>query len=338
VIGDTSIPDAECRRPINRHTERVRALGTEVTVREAEVLALVGQHLTNAEIADALFISVRTVESHVAALLRKLNVPDRRSLARAAAVEPAPPRGTLPAPATPFLGRAVERAELTQALADHRLVTAIGPGGIGKTRLAISVAGDVAAQRRDGVWFVDPVRVADPAAVVATVAEVIGVPEQLAPSAEAALVASLARRDGLLVLDNCEHLLDGVRECVDLLANGCPELTVLATSRRRLMLPYERVYSVPGLSVSDDAGGDAVALFAARAIAATGEANPPDPTRVAALCRELDGIALAIELAASRYATLGLDGLEAGLQDRLRFLTVGSPIGARHRSLRETIA
>src|SRR5262245_18252621 len=110
--------DSRCagRRPGNRHTERVRTLGTEITAREAEVLALVGEHLTNAEIAEARVISVRTVESHVAALLRKLNVPDRRSLARSATVDQGPPRGTLPAPATPFLGRAAERAELTQAL------------------------------------------------------------------------------------------------------------------------------------------------------------------------------------------------------------------------------
>ena len=311
-------------------------LGTEVTAREAEVLALVGQHLTNAQIAEALFISVRTVESHVAALIRKLNVPDRRSLARHAAADRGPRRATLPMLATPFLGRAVECAELTQALAGQRLVTAVGPGGIGKTRLAIRVAADVAAQRPDGVWFIDLVRVADPAAVITTVAEVVGVPEQLALSREAALVASLARRDGLLVLDNCEHLLDGVRECVDLIVNGCPALTVLATSRTRLMLAYERIYPVPGLSVTDD--GDAVTLFAARVAAVTGEATEPDPARVAALCQALDGIPLAIELAASRYATLGLDGLEAGLHDRLRFFTVGSPTAARHRSLRDTLA
>ena len=86
-------------------------------------------------------------------------------------------------------------------------------------------------------------------------------------------MASLARRDGLLLLDNCEHLLDGVRECVDLVVAGCPGVTVLATSRTRLMLPYERVYPVPGLSVTEDDGGDAVALFAARAVEATGEAT-----------------------------------------------------------------
>lgn len=112
-------------------------------------------------------------------------------------------------PVTPFLGRAVECAELTRAPAGQRLVTAVGPGGIGKTRLAISAAGDVAAGRRDGAWFVDLVRVTEPVAVIRPAAEVVGVPEQLALSQEAAVVASLARRDAPLVLDNCEHLLDG---------------------------------------------------------------------------------------------------------------------------------
>jgi predicted ATPase/DNA-binding CsgD family transcriptional regulator len=311
---------------------------TTVTTRESEVLALLGQHLTNAQIAAALFISVRTVESHVAALLHKYQVPDRRSLARlAAAAGGAPARGGLPVPVTAFLGRVAERAELSDALAAHRLVTAVGPGGVGKTRLAICVATDLAGERRDGVWFVDLVRVTDPTAVVAAVCEAVGVPERLAASPETALVASLARRAGLLVLDNCEHLLDGVRECVDLIVRGCPGVTVLATSRARLMLAYERVYLVPGLSVTDDDDGDAVALFAARAVGATGDATPLDKHRAAALCRRLDGMALAIELAASRYPTLGLDGLEAGLHERLRFLTMGSHAGDRHRSLRDTI-
>jgi predicted ATPase/DNA-binding CsgD family transcriptional regulator len=321
---------------MNRVTTASPGEGAEVTAREAEILALIGRHLTNAQIAEALFISVRTVESHVAALLRKYQLTDRRSLARHAATRSAPARGGLPVPATAFLGRVAERAELSDALAGHRLVTAVGPGGVGKTRLAISVVADLAEQRRDGSWFVDLVRVTEPAAVIAAVCEAVGVPEGLVASPEAALVASLARRDGLLVLDNCEHLLDGVRECVELIVSGCPGVTVLATSRARLMLAYERVYLVPGLSVTED-GGDAVALFAARAVGATGVATPPDKHRMAALCRGLDGMALAIELAASRYPTLGLDGLEAGLHERLRFLTVGGRAADRHRSLRDTI-
>jgi DNA-binding CsgD family transcriptional regulator len=190
----------------DRHTGRVGRLGSAVTARESEVLALLGQQLTNAQIAEALVVSVRTVESHVAALLRKYQVSDRRSLARLVAAGHrglgAPAGGGLPVPVTAFLGRVAERAELSAALAGHRLVTAVGPGGVGKTRLAISVAAELAEQRRDGAWFVDLVRVTAPAAVVAAVAEAVGVPERLVAWPEAVLVASLARRDGLLVLDN----------------------------------------------------------------------------------------------------------------------------------------
>jgi predicted ATPase/DNA-binding CsgD family transcriptional regulator len=314
--------------------------GAEVTAREAEILALIARHLTNAQIADALFISTRTVESHVSAMLRKLQLPDRRSLARHAEAMPgllvkSGGRG-LPVPVTPFIGRTGERAALTAALAEHRLVTATGPGGIGKTRLALSVAAEVAPARREGVWFVDLIHVTDPAMVTAAVAETVGVPEQRTTSADRGLVASLAASDTLLVIDNCEHVLGGVRACIERIIAGCPEVTVLTTSRARLLLPYERVYVVPGLSVIGG-GGDAVDLFAARVAAATGDPTPPDPVRVAALCRALDGMALAIELAAARFAALGLDGLESGLDQRLRLLTAGPRAADRHGSLRAAI-
>ncbi|WP_433385458.1 ATP-binding protein [Actinoplanes sp. CA-142083] len=312
----------------------------EITAREAEILALIARHLTNAQIAEALLISARTVESHVSAMLRKLQLPDRRSLARQAATMPgllvrSGHRG-LPLPVTPFIGRAGERAALTSALAGHRLVTATGPGGIGKTRLALSVATALAPARREGVWFLDLVHVTDPAMVTAAVAEAVGVPEQQTTSLDRALVAVLADSDALLVLDNCEHVLDGVRACVERVVAACPEITVLATSRTRLLLPYERVYVVPGLSVAGG-GGDAVDLFTARVAAATGDAAPGDGERIAALCRALDGMALAIELAAARFPALGLDGLESGLGERLRVLTTGTRGNDRHRSLRDAI-
>ena len=301
-----------------------------VTAREAEVLALVGRHMTNTQIAAELVISVRTVEAHVAALLRKTQLPDRRALAEHA-VSLRPGGGGLPVPVTSFVGRADERAALTRALAEHRLVTAIGAGGIGKSRLAIRVATDLAGGRRDGAWFVDLVRTADPAGVVGAVAEAVGASQQWASTPEAAVVAALARRDGILVLDNCEHLLDGVRDCVELIVTGCPDITVLATSRIRLLVPYEGLYAVPGLAVADG-----VELFGARVGEATGEVVT-ETGRVAALCQALDGMALGIELAASRYPALGLDGLEAGLHEPLRIFTVGSHTAGRHHSLRDTI-
>jgi len=307
--------------------------GTEVTPRETEVLALIAQHLTNAQIAEALVISQRTVESHVSAMLRKLGLPDRRSLARHAeamsGLRVRSGRRRLPVAVTPFIGRGAERAALAAALTEQRLVTATGPGGVGKTRLALSVAADLAPARRDGAWFVDLVHVTDVDAVSAVIAEIMGVPEQQTTSVDSALVASLADSDALLVLDNCEHVLDGVRICVGRIIAGCPGVTVLATSRTRLLVPYERVYVVPGLSVAVD-GGDAIDLFAARVAAATGDAAAPDTTRVAALCLALEGIALAIELAAARFPVLGLDGLESGLDQRLRFLTAGSRGADRH--------
>ncbi|MFI5894064.1 ATP-binding protein [Actinoplanes sp. NPDC051513] len=314
--------------------------GAELTAREAEILVLIARHLTNVQIAGALFISARTVEGHVSAMLRKLHLSDRRSLARHAGAMPgllvkSGHRG-LPLPVTPLIGRTGERAALTAALTDHRLVTATGPGGIGKTRLALSVAGEVSPARREGVWFVDLVHVTDPAMVTAVVAETVGVPEQRTMSIDRALVAVLADSDALLVLDNCEHVLDGVRACVERIITACPEITVLATSRTRLLLPYERVYVVPGLSVVAG-GGDAVDLFTARVAAVTGDAAPMDAGRVAALCRALDGMALAIELAAARFPALGLDGLESGLGQRLRFLTANTRGADRHGSLRDAI-
>ncbi|GIJ62312.1 ATP-binding protein [Virgisporangium aurantiacum] len=315
---------------------RADAAGVDLTARETEVLALIAHHLTNAQIAENLFISQRTVETHVSAMLRKLGLPDRRSLARHAEAAPGRSgrsgRDRLPVAVTPFVGRAAERASLAAALAEQRLVTATGPGGVGKTRLALSVAGDLAPGRRDGAWFVDLVHVADPAQVTAAVAEAVGVPEQRTMSVDRALVASLADRDALLVLDNCEHVLDGVRSCVGRIVAGCPGVTVLATSRSRLLVPYERVFVVPGLSA-----GDAVELFTARVAAVTGDEAPPDAVRVAALCRALDGMALAIELAAARFPVLGLDGLAAGLDHRLRFLAAGGRAADRHASLRSAI-
>ena len=215
------------------------AKAMEVTTREADVLALIARHLTNAQIADVLFISTRTVETHVSALLRKLQVRDRRSLARIVEARPgllvkSGGRGR-PVPATPFIGRTVERAALAGVLAEHRLVTATGPGGIGKTRLALSVAAEAAAARRDGGWFVDLVHVTDPAMVTTAVADTVGVPEQRTMSLDLALVATLADRDAILVIDNCEHVLDGVRTCIGRIIAGCPEITVLATSRTRLL-------------------------------------------------------------------------------------------------------
>jgi DNA-binding CsgD family transcriptional regulator len=317
---------------------------TGVSAREAEALSGVAKHLTNAEIAERLFISVRTVESHVSSLLRKLGVADRRALAGfAAAVTdgavPSRPRRTaapLPAPLTPFVGRAAERAELAAALARHRLVTAVGPGGFGKTRLALAVAAEQAGRFAGGVWYADLVPVADGAMVAAALAAALGLGEHPGRSAEETLLAWFGDREALLVLDNCEHLVEAVVVLAERVLAACPGVTVLATSRARLLVPHERVFSVPGMTVSGD-GGDAVELFLERAATAGGLAGTADRHRVARISRGLDGVALAIELAAARLPVLGLDGLEAGLDDRLGLLTGGRRLDDRHRSLRSAL-
>lgn len=307
----------------------------EISDREAEVLALLGERLSNAEIGARLFISVRTVESHVSSLLRKLAVPDRRALAqRASELGRADrPRPSLPTPLTSFVGRVRERADLAGMVTAHRQVTAVGPGGVGKTRLALAVVGEVAGAYSDGTWFVDLVPISDPGMVAAAVAAALGLGEQPGRGLDEWVVAALADRHALLVLDNCEHVRDGVAPFVERLLAACPRLTVLATSRARLLVPFERVYQVPSLSLASDA----VALFTDRA-AAVGQ--PPDPAlhdHIASFCERLDGMALAIELAAARWPTLGLDGLTSGLADPLRMLAGGSRADDRHRSVRAAL-
>ncbi|WP_346114396.1 ATP-binding protein, partial [Nonomuraea maheshkhaliensis] len=365
----------------------------EISPREAEVLELVGAHLSNAEIAARLCISVRTVESHVSSLLRKLEAPDRRALAQRAPEPPGSgpsrPAPGLPAPLTSFVGRVNERARLTELIRTHRQVTAVGPGGVGKTRLALAVAADAAGDHPDGVWFVDLVPVADPGMIATAVAGALGLGEQPGRDLTESVLAALGDRHALLILDNCEQVVDGVALFLERLLAACPRVTVLATSRARLMVPFERVYPVPRLSLSTDGGSDAVALFLERAAAAghplnltpapnhgtdlepgrtptpgTAALTPapgtdPEPARtldpriddpvpdsvpgaslrerISVICERLDGMALAIELAAARYPTLGLDGITAALSHPLRMLTGGSRADERHRSMRAAL-
>ena len=234
-----------------------------VSEREAEVLGLVGEHLTNAEVAARLFISVRTVESHVSSLLRKLGVGDRRELAQlagevgevgdggaATGCGGAGP-GASGDPGAAHVVRGPGRRsgrELAEAARRHRLVTALGPGGVGKTRIALALAAEIADRYAAGAWYVDLVPVTDPAMVGAAVAAVVGAGDQRHRSATEAVCARLRSATALVVLDNCEHLVDGVVDLVEPLLSSCPGVTVLATSRTRLMVPYERVFAVPGLS------------------------------------------------------------------------------------------
>jgi predicted ATPase/DNA-binding CsgD family transcriptional regulator len=315
--------------------------------REVEVLGALGEHLSNAQIASRLHVSVRTVETHVSSLLRKLGVADRRALAALAPGLVTPETSSaagvvrgLPATWTPFIGRTREQAELVESLEGSRLVTLLGPGGVGKTRLAGEVARQLGPTLPFGAAFVELVSTR-PGFFVQTVASVLGVSERPGQTLRDAVFARLRPGQSLLVLDNCEHLVDDAAEFLTTLLGETTGLRVLTTSRARIGVPSERVVPLSGLSLiapSTDgaAGSEAVALFfdRARTLDATFDA---DPAVVGELCAQLDGMPLAIELATARSAALGIAGLRAGLTDRLRLLSGGRGGDERHRSLRAVL-
>jgi predicted ATPase/DNA-binding CsgD family transcriptional regulator len=307
-------------------------LGT-ISAREREVLqALAADRATNAEVAARLFISVRTVESHVASLLRKSGVHDRRALLRLAPDLLSAPGsgGTSGLPLTSFIGRERERALVVAALATGRLVTIVGGGGSGKTRLAHDVLDEVAARYPDPPVDVDLVPVADATRVPSAVAQRLGLAER--GSAEAVLAARFRSRRGLVLLDSCEHLGGALTGVLERLLASCPGLSVLTTSRTRSAVPFETVVRLGGLALDM-----AVELFAQRAASAGATLDADDRRQAEAVCRVLEGLPLAIELAAAQVPAIGLDGVEAALTDPLTLLAGGSRAVARHGSVRATL-
>ncbi|MEI8412428.1 MULTISPECIES: ATP-binding protein [unclassified Kribbella] len=304
---------------------------TEVSAREAEVLAALAGGRSNAQIARQLHISVRTVESHISSLLRKYGVADRRELAGLAELSNTDHRGftTLASPGTTFVGREHEQTELLAALGSNRLVSLLGPGGVGKTRLALRVAAEVGGNYPYGGAFVDlvPVR---PGFVVAAVAEALGVREQPPQTLIDALLERLQRGRALLVLDNCEHLVEEVGDLVARILTQAPETAVLVTSRERIGVAGERPVQLGPLAL----GSEAEQLFRDRAALVAPELDEQVTTQV---CAGLDGVPLAIELAAARAGSLGPDGLLAALDDRLRLLAGGRGPNERHHSLAQVI-
>jgi predicted ATPase/DNA-binding SARP family transcriptional activator len=268
------------------------------------------------------------------------------------------PRDNLPTALTPFVGRAAEQAEVQALLATSRLVTLTGPGGVGKTRLAVEVAAAVRDKFPDGVWFADLTAVSERAlvapAIAAGVGLLVGELAQAEGGVGAALAERLRSRRLLVVLDNCEQVVDSAAAAVHDLLRACPGLVVLATSREALAVTGEVVFSVPPLSLpagdpgpADDGGADsllrfdAVALFCARAQAAdrTFALSPANAEAVVRICRRLDGLPLALELAAARARVLGTAELARQLHDRFAALGEGPRTApARQQTLRAALA
>jgi len=253
----------------------------------------------------------------------------------------------LPSRVSAFIGREAELAEVRTLAGASRLVTLTGTGGAGKTRLALEAAAGLADRSRDGAWFADLAPLGDPDLAAVTVADVLGVRLEPGRPALEALTAAVGSRRLLLVLDNCEHLIGACAKLADALLRDCPGLALLATSREPLAVDGERVYRVPSLGVpAEDAdaaeirSSEAVRLLADRA-AAQGVALASDEqsARVAALiCRRLDGIPLAIELAAARLRTMTVAELAERLDQRFALLTGGPRADLpRQRTLRSMV-
>ncbi len=261
---------------------------------------------------------------------------------------PARRRGNLPAETTSFVGRRRELADLKRKLSSARLVSLVGPGGVGKTRLAIRAAAEVGRGFSDGTWLVELADVRDPALVGNAVMAAMDLRDQAAAAPNVLLAAYLEDKQLLLVVDNCEHLLEPAAQLLSELIRAAPGLRVIATSREPLTAPGEHVMPVPPLELPTAHAGrldevrhnEAVMLFLERAEAASGtfELTAENQAAVADLCRRLDGLPLAIELAAVRTRVLSVQQILERLADRFALLTGGGRAALpRHQTLETAI-
>jgi predicted ATPase/DNA-binding CsgD family transcriptional regulator/transcriptional regulator with XRE-family HTH domain len=307
-----------------------------------ETALLLAEALNLAESMRPVFVAVARGQAPAAGVL----VAMQRRAQEASWVAAGGMHG-FPAALTSFIGRGEPLLEVAGRLSDHRLVTVTGPGGAGKTRLAVQVARQVADRFADGAWLVELAQVVDSAQVAVVVAAALGVREQLGLSAVQALARALARQQVLLLLDNCEHVIDAAAAmCAELLA-ACDDVRVLATSREPLRVAGEARYRLASLDLPDPddpaeaTKAEAVALFADRAKDVDTHFTLDDQTApaVARLVTRLDGMPLAIELAAAQVEALGVTGLLSRLNERLALLAGADRLApSRQRSLTATVA
>jgi predicted ATPase len=250
-----------------------------------------------------------------------------------------PPAGNLRSQGTALIGRAAELAQLTDAVRQYRVVTLTGTGGVGKTALALAVAAELSTEFTEGVWVFELAAVTDPAAVPDAIASVLGVTQQPGTTLTESIAVALAGRIRLLVFDNCEHLLDATATVIEAILAHSSAARILATSREGLGIAEEQQRTVRSLDVGAGIESAAVTLFIERAAAqGFSISQAGDIATVVEICRRLDGIPLAIELAASRMASMTVDELRDRLDQRFRLL-VGSRRGSeRHQTLRHAVA
>src|SRR6201996_5064795 len=249
--------------------------------------------------------------------------------------------GNLRPATTSLIGRELEVPELQAAVKAHRLVTLTGVGGVGKTRLALEVAARLADDFPDGGWFFELAAVTDPAAIPDAGAALLGITQQPGKTVTESVASALEGRSRLLVFDNCEHVVDSVADLVEAILAASATVTILATGREGLGVSEEQLWRVPSLDVNSGTESAGVNLFVDRAHSVVSDfslAQPGEADAVVEICRRLDGIPLAIELAASRMAAMTAGEVRDRLDQRFRLL-VGSRRGLeRHQTLRHAVA
>jgi non-specific serine/threonine protein kinase len=376
------LASGECEIDLTRRELRVLGSAVPVGGRAFEVIEIlarsVGEIVTKDELMDRIWpgaiVSENTLYVHAMAVRKALGphrnlvkTESRRgyrllgdwTVRRHDATEPPfgaqrirvdgeSPSTNFPVPVTRLIGRKAAVARLRDLISAYRLVTLTGPGGIGKTSLALKAARGVVAEFADGGWSVELASLSDPDLVSTAVASTLKVPTQLTSVTPETVAHFIGDRQLLLILDNCEHLIEAVATLAGTLLEQCPRTTIIATSRETLRVQGEYIYRVPPLEVpapgQDDAehilNSSAVELFVTRSTASDGNCPPNrgDLSNIGAICRHLDGIPLAIEFAAARAGTLGAQSVLAHLNDRFTILTSGRRTALpRHRTLRAVL-
>ncbi|MDQ6766967.1 MAG: LuxR C-terminal-related transcriptional regulator [Candidatus Eremiobacteraeota bacterium] len=358
-IASGGLSDTAAMSEANAAPATSSAPAIVLTKREQEVLELMAFGLSNKEIARRLSLGRRTVETHIDHVLSKLNAPTRtRAVVEAgragllgSAVSGASGSpidlhpNNLPIQLTTLLGREQDLIDAEHLLKSNRLLTLSGSGGVGKTRLGLGIGVDLLDQFPNGVWFCDFSPISESSLLPSVVAKVLAVREQQSRSPLESIVDALKRKRALLILDNCEHVLDTAAELCDEILHQCPHVRILATSRQALGIVGEVVHRVRSLALPETTSGlkadramryGAIALFMDRAQASDTHftlTNDNAPI-VAEICHRLDGIPLAIELAATRINAVNIESLAQSLDDRFRVLTAGSRTALpRHKTL-----
>lgn len=347
-----------------------------LTRRELEILTLLARHHTNKEIASRLNLSVNSVKWYARQIYGKLGIENRRQVAAratelglleagATAEESqsiptssdvlylsnlnSKPRHNLPLQLTSFVGRGLEIEEVKKLLGSSRFVTLTGAGGVGKTRLALAIAWQILDDFKNGIWLVELAPVRDPEIIPETIASVFGVRADQNRSLRMALLDYLREKQLLLILDNCEHLIEASAEITDTILRACPQVHLLASSREALGIEGEIPFYVPSLTFPEPSkqleieglqGFEAVQLFLERGRLVVPEftVNEVNAQNLVQICNRLDGIPLALELAATRLQVLSVEQIAARLDDRFRLLTGGSRRALpRHQTLHALI-